>query len=64
MSVIREVVSPLQQPKEQYSVIRLTQGYTALVDPEDFEKFGKLNWCSLIDPKTGKVYAAMATTAK
>ena len=38
--------------------IRLTQGHVAIVDPEDFERFGKLNWCALIDFKTGNVYAA------
>jgi hypothetical protein len=36
--------------------IPLTKGYTALVDDEDYERFGELAWCALI-ADDGHVYA-------
>jgi len=58
MSNIREVYSGLGELNSEYSLIPLTKGYTAKVDHAAFERFGKFNWCALIDFKTGNVYAA------
>lgn len=38
--------------------IPLTHGYSAVVDPEDFERFGHLKWCAAIQRTRGfRVYA-------
>lgn len=37
--------------------IKLTKGYTAIIDDEDFERIGKHKWCASIGSNGGKVYA-------
>jgi hypothetical protein len=38
--------------------IPLTKGYSALVDPEDFYRFGHLKWCAAVQKTKGfRVYA-------
>ncbi|MDR3436470.1 hypothetical protein [Telmatospirillum sp.] len=36
--------------------IPLTQGYVAIVDDEDFERFGHFNWC-VLKCLSGNLYA-------
>jgi hypothetical protein len=38
--------------------IPLTQGYTAIVDDDDFEKFGKFKWFAKFGGRGGQPYAA------
>lgn len=41
-----------------YREIPLTRGYVALVDPEDFERFGHLKWSASVQRRRGfRVYA-------
>jgi hypothetical protein len=42
--------------------INLTQGYTTLVDDEDYEQLSKYKWFAAVQ-KYGKVYAARSTPA-
>lgn len=41
-------------------MIPLTKGQVALVDDEDFARFGHLKWCAQFNKKTGKFYARRA----
>lgn len=40
--------------------IRLTQGYSALVDPEDFLRFGHLKWTATVQRRKGVVVRVYA----
>lgn len=44
--------------------IPLTQGQVALVDDEDFLRFGHLKWCARWDKKTRSFYAVRSITNK
>jgi hypothetical protein len=55
-------------PKRQYATepnttkvsvceIPLTRGYVALVDPEDFERFGHLKWAAMPMERSATIYA-------
>ena len=41
---------------EDFCAIQLTRGYVALVDPEDFQRFGHLKWYAA-EVKPGFIYA-------
>lgn len=56
MRAIREVYKPLQPANAEYSLISLTQGFAALVDREDFERFSAFKWHAH-RAKNGIVYA-------